>query len=109
VHDLNILDVSFSETGMFYVMDRGSIDFERLFVFTLCLAFFAVRTKEKRLAAAALLSRGQDDGRVIGSHRHSDCHRFRESLSVPYVASVISISPQSSDSNSRPTALCFHR
>ena len=27
-------------------MDRGYVDFERLFVFTLCSAFFVVRTKE---------------------------------------------------------------
>jgi len=27
-------------------MDRGYIDFERLYVFTLCSAFFVVRTKE---------------------------------------------------------------
>jgi hypothetical protein len=31
------------------VMDRGYIDFERLFVFTLCSAFFVVRTKENVL------------------------------------------------------------
>src|SRR6202022_1541633 len=32
-----------------FVMDRGYIDFERLFVFTLCSAFFVVRTKENLL------------------------------------------------------------
>src|SRR5271169_4715298 len=37
------------EAGAFYVMDRGYIDFERLFVFTLCSAFFVVRTKENLL------------------------------------------------------------
>jgi Transposase DDE domain len=31
------------------VMDRAYIDFERLFVFTLCSAFFVVRTKENVL------------------------------------------------------------
>ena len=30
-------------------MDRGDIDFERLYVFTLCSAFFVVRTKENIL------------------------------------------------------------
>lgn len=30
-------------------MDRGCVDFERLFVFTLCSAFFVVRTKENVL------------------------------------------------------------
>jgi hypothetical protein len=46
VHDVNILDELFPEAGAFYVMDRGYIDFERLYVFTLCAAFFVVRTKE---------------------------------------------------------------
>ena len=35
------------EAGAFYVMDRGYIDFERLFVLTLSAAFFVVRTKSK--------------------------------------------------------------
>jgi hypothetical protein len=49
VHDVNILDEFLPETGAFYVMDRGYIDFERLYVFTMCLAFFVVRTKENIL------------------------------------------------------------
>ena len=49
VHDVNILDEIMPEAGAFYVMDRGYIDFERLFVFTLCSAFFVVRTKENIL------------------------------------------------------------
>ncbi len=46
VHDVNILDEILPEAGAFYVMDRGYIDFERLYVFTLSSAFFVVRTKE---------------------------------------------------------------
>jgi hypothetical protein len=49
VHDVNILDEILPEAGAFYVMDRGYIDFERLYVFTLCSAFFVVRTKENIL------------------------------------------------------------
>jgi hypothetical protein len=45
VHDVNILDEFLPEAGAFYVMDRGYIDFERLFVFPLCSAFFVVRAK----------------------------------------------------------------
>src|SRR5271169_4603488 len=37
------------EAGAFYVMDRGYIDFERLFVLTLSAAFFVVRTKSNVL------------------------------------------------------------
>src|SRR5712691_1962887 len=49
VHDVNILDEILPETGAFYVMDRGYVDFERLYVFTLCSAFFVVRTKQNVL------------------------------------------------------------
>jgi IS4 transposase len=49
VHDVNILDQILPEAGAFYVMDRGYVDFERLFVFTLSAAFFVVRTKSNVL------------------------------------------------------------
>src|SRR6516164_8131589 len=49
VHDVNILDEIIPEAGAFYVMDRGYIDFERLYRFTLSSAFFVVRTKENVL------------------------------------------------------------
>ena len=45
VHDVNILDEILPEAGAFYVMDRGYLDFARLYVFTLSAAFFVVRTK----------------------------------------------------------------
>ncbi len=45
VHDVNILDEIIPEAGAFYVMDRGYVDFERLYIFTLSAAFFVVRTK----------------------------------------------------------------
>jgi IS4 transposase len=45
VHDVNILDELLIEAGAFYVMDRGYIDFARLYSFTLSSAFFVVRTK----------------------------------------------------------------
>jgi transposase len=46
VHDVNILDEIVPEAGAFYVMDRGYIDFARLYEFTLSSAFFVVRAKE---------------------------------------------------------------
>jgi hypothetical protein len=48
-HDVNILDEILPEAGAIYVMDRGYIDFERLYVFTLSSAFFVVRTKSNIL------------------------------------------------------------
>jgi hypothetical protein len=49
VHDVNVLDQIVPEAGAFYVMDRGYIDFERLFVLALSAAFFVVRTKSNVL------------------------------------------------------------
>src|ERR1035437_7133682 len=49
VHDVNILDEIVPEAGAFYVMDRGYVDFQRLYVFTLSAAFFVVRTKSNVL------------------------------------------------------------
>jgi Domain of unknown function (DUF4372)/Transposase DDE domain len=49
VHDVNILDEIPPEPGAFYVMDRGYVDFERLFRFTLSSAFFVTRTKKNVL------------------------------------------------------------
>jgi len=49
VHDVNVLDEILPETGAFYVMDRGYVDFERLYIFTLSAAFFVVRTKSNVL------------------------------------------------------------
>ena len=49
VHDFNALDDILPEAGAFYVMDRGYVDFERLYRFTLSSAFFVVRTKSNVL------------------------------------------------------------
>jgi transposase len=46
VADIRVLDEIVPEAGAFYVMDRGYIDFERLYVFSLSAAFFVVRTKK---------------------------------------------------------------
>jgi len=45
VHDVNVLDYLFLEPGAFYVMDRGYLDFARLFEITKASAFFIIRSK----------------------------------------------------------------
>ncbi len=45
VHDVNILDQLVFEAGSFYIMDRGYLDFKRLFNITLQSAFFITRSK----------------------------------------------------------------
>lgn len=45
VHDVNILDELIPEPGSFYLMDRGYLDFSRLYKFELEKAFFVTRSK----------------------------------------------------------------
>lgn len=45
VHDVNILDILATEPGAFYVMDRGYLDFERLYTLHQTAAFFVTRAK----------------------------------------------------------------
>ena len=46
VHDVNILDVLISEPGSYYVMDRGYIDFKRLYHLNKEMSYFVVRAKK---------------------------------------------------------------
>ena len=46
MHDVNALDHLPLEPGAFYVMDRGYIDFARLYVFQMHMAFFVTRAKK---------------------------------------------------------------
>jgi hypothetical protein len=45
MHDVTVLDLLPIEPGAFYVMDRGYVDFRRLYCFTQGAAFFVTRTK----------------------------------------------------------------
>ena len=45
LHDVNALDLISLEPGAFYVMDRGYVDFKRLYIFTEIAAFFVTRAK----------------------------------------------------------------
>ena len=45
MHDVNVLDILTPEPGAFYIMDRGYVDFERLFLLHTVGAFFIIRAK----------------------------------------------------------------
>jgi len=45
LHDVNVLDHLVPEPGAYYVMDRGYLDFERLYVLHQAKAFFVTRAK----------------------------------------------------------------
>ena len=64
VHDVNVLDEIMPEAGSFYVMDRGYLDFERLFLLTLSCGLLRHAHQAERVAAAALLASGGQDHRL---------------------------------------------
>ena len=45
LHEVNILDYLLPEPGAFYIMDRGFIDFERLYRLNIMGGFFVIRAK----------------------------------------------------------------
>jgi len=49
VHDVNVLDILLIEAGAFYIMDRGYLDFGRLFKIHQAGAFFVIRAKKNTL------------------------------------------------------------
>lgn len=49
VHDVNVLDTLMIEAGAFYIMDRGYLDFTRLFKIHQAGAFFVIRAKKNTL------------------------------------------------------------
>jgi len=46
LHDVNVLDHMVFQAGAFYVMDRGYLDFERLYKINQAKAFFVTRAKK---------------------------------------------------------------
>jgi transposase len=46
VHDVNLLDELLLEAGAIYLIDRGYVDFARLYTFTQACAFFITRAKK---------------------------------------------------------------
>ena len=59
LHDVNVLDMLAFEAGAFYVMDRGYVDFARLYALHQAGAFFVTRAKSPHGCPA----------RVLGHHR----------------------------------------
>ena len=57
MHDVNVLDILPIEAGAFYVMDRGYLDYGRLYAMHQAGTFFVMRAKSnfnaRRLYSAA--------------------------------------------------------
>lgn len=85
VHDVNILDQLVFEPGAFYVMDRGYLDFTRLYGIHQSRAFFVTRTKkssqlERRYSRPVDKATGLRCDQVVVPIRNDSAKAYPESL-----------------------------
>ena len=80
MHDVNVLDILPVEAGAFYVMDRGYVDFGRLYALHQAGAFFVTRAKAN-MNARRVYSAPSDrangvicDQRIMLQGYYSACH-----------------------------------
>lgn len=69
LHDVNVLDILPVEAGAFYVMDRGYLDYARLYALHQAGAFFVTRAKHGMDARRVYSSATQRDSGVICDQR----------------------------------------
>ena len=69
LHDVNVLDILPLEAGAFYVMDRGYVDFARLYAMHQAGAFFVTRAKQGMDARRVYSAPTQRDTGVICDQR----------------------------------------
>ena len=69
LHDVNVLDMLTFEAGAFYVMDRGYVDFERLYALHQAGAFFVTRAKSPMNARRLYSAPVDRDAGVICDQR----------------------------------------
>lgn len=65
VHDVNVLDILIPEPGAFYIMDRGYVDFKRLYTMHKAGAFFLIRAKSNTLYKRRYSHKADTSGGVI--------------------------------------------
>ena len=88
-HDVGLLDELILEPGAFYIMDRGYIDFARLYTFTQQAAFFVIRAK-RNLDYTRRMSRPVDKSTGLRSDQTIVLHGPRTSQDYPDVLRRIS-------------------
>jgi hypothetical protein len=69
LHDVNVLDMLAFEAGAFYVMDRGYVDFARLYVLHQAGAFFVTRAKSNFNARRVYSAPCERDSGVLCDQR----------------------------------------
>ncbi len=65
LHDVNVLDILIPEPGAFYIMDRGYVDFKRLYAMHNTGAFFLIRAKSNTLYKRRYSHKADTSGGVI--------------------------------------------
>ena len=69
MHDVNVLDILAPEPGAFYIMARGYVDFERLFLLHTVGAFFIIRPSQQPLRRPVLSFSRQDGPGCVATRR----------------------------------------
>src|SRR3954467_6721628 len=64
LHEVNVLDIIAFEANSFYVMDRGYVDYRRLYKIHQCSAFFIARAKDK-MSYRRLYSHAKDKSKGV--------------------------------------------
>ncbi|MEA1877203.1 MAG: IS4 family transposase [Bacteroidota bacterium] len=82
IHDVNVLDVLIPEAGSFYVMDKGYIDYERLYQLHKMNAFFVTRAKSN-LSYRRLYSQAIDKQTGLRSDQIIRLTGLKSSLRYP--------------------------
>jgi hypothetical protein len=65
LHDVNALDLLYYEPGGYYILDRGYVDYERLFRIHLSSAYFVVRAKDNLLFRRMYSNKVNKDNGVL--------------------------------------------
>jgi len=85
LHDVNVLDMLLPEPGAYYVMDRGYLDFKRLFRIHQSQAFFVTRAKRRfrfrrRYSHAINKAEGIQCDQTIVLTTHIPARKYPEAL-----------------------------
>lgn len=85
LHDVNVLDMLAFEAGAFYLMDRGYVDFARLYALHQAGAFFVTRAKSSMLARRVYSAPTDRSTGVIADQRvmlnsHDSARKYPEHL-----------------------------
>ncbi len=88
MHEVNVLDILPVEAGAFYVMDRGYLDFARLYTLHQAGAFFVTRAKRGMNARRVYSARTDSTSGVICDQTHRHEWLLRRPRTIPDICGV---------------------